>query len=483
MGIVLWIRQHTANLSGRLLITYVTLMIVGLGGVIVWTGQQITAQHVQQAEHQLELQAHIIANALREPFDHPRTDASSGGRSLQDLIGSYASNIDGRVTLVDANLNVVATSDPAVPTHREDDRPEFIAARAGGEHFDIRWDEWTKEERLFVAAPVAGGEHGAPAGFIQLSVPMLPIYTQMSETWLMLGGVGCIVLLLTVLASTLLARQIAIPVQHLTVTSEQIAAGRLDERVAPAGPSEIRRLGQAFNRMAERVQEMIAAQREFVDNAAHELRSPLTGLRLRIEMLQTHGANDPELTRHYLDQMQHEVGYLQRLVDHLLALAAVEEGQPAEQVDLDLAPLLHELADEIGPLAQQAGVDLGVQLPDHLPCVEANGDQMRIVVRNLLDNAIKYTRTGGTVTLAARTQANDVEIEVADTGIGIPSEALPRVFDRFYRTDRARSRKQGGAGLGLALVRGIVDEHNGKIDVESREGQGSTFTVTLPVKQ
>ncbi len=481
MAIVLWIRQRTSSLSSRLLITYVTLMILGLGSVIVWTGGQISAQHVQQAEHQLELQAQIIANALREPVDRPHPDSSSTGRSLNDLIGSYAANIGGRVTLVDANLNVVASSDPAVPIHREDDRPEFIAARAGSEHFDIRWDEWTKEERLFVAAPVAGGEHGAAAGFVQLSVPMLPIYAQMSETWLMLAAAGGIVLLLTILASTLLAGQIAVPVQHLTTTSEQIAAGRLDERVVPAGPGEIRRLGDAFNRMAERVQEMIAAQREFVDNAAHELRSPLTGLRLRIEMLQTHGAQDPELTRRYLDQMQHEVGYLQRLVDHLLALAAGEEGAHAERAELDLAPALQELAAEMTPLAAQAGLAFEADVPEHLPCVLANGDQIRIVVRNLIDNAIKYTRAGS-VTLAARARDKVVEIQVSDTGLGIPADALPRVFDRFYRADRARSRKQGGAGLGLALVRAIVEEHGGTVKVQSREGKGSTFTVVLPAK-
>ncbi len=486
MGIVLWIRQHINGLSSRLLITYVTLMVLGLGSVILWTGQQITAQHVQQAEHQLDLQAHIIANALREPVDRPDHAATtSTGRSLDDLIGSYASNIGGRVTLVDANLNVIASSDPAVPVHREDNRPEFTAARAGSEHFDIRWDEWSKQERLFVAAPVAGGDHGAPAGFVQISVPMLPLYAQMSETWLMLGGAGGIVLLLTIIASTLLARQIAVPVQHLTTTSEQIAAGRLDERVAPAGPSEIRRLGLAFNRMAERVQEMLAAQREFVDNAAHELRSPLTGLRLRIEMLQTHGANDPELTRRYLEQMQGEVSYLQRLVDHLLALASVEEGEPAERVELDLAPLLHELADEMTPLARQAGLTFAVDLPDHLPCVQANSDQICSAMRNLLDNAVKYTHAG-TVTFSARAKENAVEIAVADTGIGIPADALSRVFDRFYRTDPARSRNPstrsgGGTGLGLSLVHAIVEEHGGRVEVQSREGQGSTFTVILPV--
>ncbi len=287
-------------------------MVLGLGGLIIWTGQRLAAQSIQQQEHELELQAQIIANALRDPVEHPgpRNAPTTSGRSLDSLVASYALNIAARVTLLDPNFQVVQSSDDRVPVHMEAGDPELLAARDGTEHHDIRWDEWGSEERLFVAAPVIA-EHAQPIGYVQLSVSMTPLYAQIAETWLSLIGVGALVLLLTILASTLLARQIAIPIQHLTATSEQIAAGRLDERVAPAGPDEVRRLGVAFNAMAERVQDILAKQRAFVDNAAHELRSPLTSLRLRVEMLQAHGAQDPELSHRYLGQMEREIGYLQ----------------------------------------------------------------------------------------------------------------------------------------------------------------------------
>ena len=458
-------------------------MLLGVGSVIAWTGERLGAQIAKQAEHELKLQAQIIANALREPLENSDEERELG-RSLDSLIVSYAQSIGGRVTVTDAQLKIIASSDRRVPVHFEENHAEFVAARAGSEHKDIRWDEWGKEQRLFVAAPVLG-ERGQARGYVQLSISMLPLYTQMAQTWTTIVGVGIVVLLITVLASIVLARQIAVPVESLTATSEQIAAGRLDRRVAPAGPNEIRRLGLAFNRMAERVQEMLAQQREFVDNAAHELRSPLTSLRLRLEMLQEHGENNRELTRRYLGQMQNEIGYLQRLVDHLLALASVEgsDTQRAAVMEaIDLAGLLAETADEMQIVAQESGLALHVELADHLPPVNANPEQMSILARNLLDNAFKYTRRGGTITLAARAADQAIEICVSDTGVGISADALPHIFERFYRADPARSRGGGGAGLGLSLVHAIVKAHGGHIDVQSRVGEGSTFTVRLPIR-
>ena len=181
------------NLQTRLLLTYVTLMLLGVGSVIAWTGERLAAQSVEQAEHELELQAQIIANALREPLE-PSDEGRESGRSLDTLIASYAQSIGGRVTVTDAALQVIASSDRRVPVHLEENHAEFVAARAGSEHKDIRWDEWRKEERLFVAAPVFG-ERRESRGFVQLSISMMPLYTEMAQTWTTILGVGIVVLL------------------------------------------------------------------------------------------------------------------------------------------------------------------------------------------------------------------------------------------------------------------------------------------------
>ncbi len=469
------------SLQARLLLTFVTLMVLGLGGVIFLGGLRLTAQDMARSERDLALQAQIIANALREPVGFGGEIEHSGGRSLDTLINSYAQGIAGRVTLVDTHLNVEFSSDKTVPIHVTESHAELIAARDGSSQPAIRWDEWRKEERLFVAAPVSD-DHGQSLGFVQLSIPTAPIYAVSLQTWLSFLLIGGGVLLVTIIASTIIARQIAVPVQHLTTTSEQIAAGRLDERVVPAGPNEIRRLGIAFNQMAERVQEMIAQQREFVDNAAHELRSPLTSIRLRIEMLQTRGKANAAITERYLNQMEHEIGYLQRLVDHLLALASVESNtQTPPKAQLDVTHILRGIADDMRDVAEQAGLTLQADVPMRLPTVQANPEQMNILFRNLVDNAIKYSPQGGTITIAAQALAREIEIRVSDTGIGIPPEALPHIFERFYRVDPAHSRTQGGAGLGLSLVRAIVEAQGGRIEAQSQVQAGSVFIIHLPI--
>ena len=474
------------SLQGRLLWTFVTLMTLGLGSVIGLSGMQLNAQTLQRNEDELTMQAQLIANALREPVERESDSQHSGGRSLDVLIGSYAQGVGGRVTLLDSNLQIVFSSDSAVTARIQQNQTELLAARRGEMQPTVRWDEWQKTERLFVAVPVVG-EHGQPISFVQLSVPMGPIYAEMTQTWLRFLGIGSVVLLVTAIAGIVIARQIAVPVERLTATTEQIAAGRLDERVTPAGPNEIHRLGTAFNRMTERVQAMMTQQRAFVDNAAHELRSPLTSIRLRIEMLRTRARNNAELTQHYLAQMDGEVGYLQRLVDNLLDLATVENSEHAiPKAPLDLASMLYDVSDEMSVVAQQAGLEFQTDIPEHLPTISANADQMKILIRNLIDNAIKYTQRGGKISLTANSPRGEIEIQVTDTGIGIPAEALPHIFERFYRVDAAHSRDTSRAtsstGLGLALVQRIAQSHGGRAEVSSWIGKGSTFTVRLPIR-
>lgn len=490
-------RVTPRSLQGRLLLTYLLLMLLGLGGLILWTGIRLRRANFEQTEHDLELEALIIANALREPMHGAlEGEEGAGGRSPSALASSLAQRTGARITVVSPRLEVLFSSDPAVPIQREHNHPEIVAARELREQHDIRWDDWENEERLFVAAPITS-EEGGLAGIVQLSVPTAPLYAEIRRTWANLTLAGGVVLAVTALASLLLARQIAGPIQSLTSVTEAVAAGNLDQQVTPAGPDEVQRLGQAFNRMAGQVREMLARQQAFVANAAHELRSPLTSIRLRIEMLQQHGQSRPELAERYLAQMEQEVGHLQRLIDHLLTLSKVETAQERPASSIDLAPLLYDLADEMGPLARSAGLELQIDVPAHLPPVLADPDPMRMVIRNLLDNAIKYSQSGGKITLKATTEhelgeltngsmpaapseTGAVIIQVSDTGPGIPEEHLPHIFDRFYRVNKRRARNEGGAGLGLALVRSIVETHGGDVCVESKAGVGTTFTVQLP---
>ncbi len=480
------------SLQSRLLLTFLALNLLSAGIFITWADQRLQADTIAQAESELDSQTHIISEALRDPLGRPQEDhssstppssnPSSSGRSLADLVQSFAQNTGTRVTVVDENLNVIQSSDPRIAAGtNEANSPEFLATRQGPESTDIRVDATTGELRLFVAAPIISRGGPQPAGFVQLSEPMAPIYDSLRQTRLTLIGIAGLVLAITVIASLILARQTAQPVERLTLTSEALARGQLEERVTPAGPDEIQRLGRAFNQMADRVQDMLLRQREFVADAAHELRSPLTSLRLRLEVLQSQAGKEPELTQRYLQQMDRELAYLQTLVEQLLTLSALDEGESAPRASLDLAPTLYELADEMTPLIQQAQLHLTLAIPDHLPPSNVNPQQIRIVVRNLLDNAIKYTPAGGSITLSAALVDRTLNISVADTGVGIPDDEQQHIFDRFYRVDKSRTGKQRGSGLGLALARSLVNANDGTIRVESRSGSGSVFTVNLPL--
>ncbi len=474
-----------SSLQARLLATYLALIGLSIAGLILFVGFRLQRAALDQAQRELAVQSDIIANALREPLEH----RDAAGRSLDNLLRSYAESAGVRVTLADANRRPIISSGD--PPGRGDGHKGKDDDDDNGDDDDHKGDlsgasneslvsPSERDGRLFVGSPISD-DKGQPIGYVRVSVPTEPIYAEMRQTWLSLLALGSGVLLLTAFASLTLARQIARPIESLTSVSGAMAAGDLSQRVQPGGTDEIARLGRAFNQMADQVTDMLTRQQAFSANAAHELRSPLTALRLRIEMLQTYApTGDDDLTRRYLAQMDGEVQRLQHLVDNLLALAAVDEAAAPPRAPLDLAPLLYDTADSLEPLAQTAGVRLIVNAPPHLPPVTANAEQLRMVFWNLLENGVKYTPPGGTVTLSAMTEGATVDISVTDTGIGIPADALPHIFERFYRVDKARSRRAGGAGLGLALAHDIVAAHGGHLDVSSAPGRGSCFTVRLP---
>ena len=226
-------------------------------------------------------------------------------------------------------------------------------------------------------------------------------------------------------------------------------------------------------------------QQDFVSNVSHELRTPLTAIRMAAESLHMGAMRDERMRAKFLNNIQGEADRLTRLVNELLTVA-----------NLMGRPVLHMSAFKVQPLAEQvegtlehhaklANVQLVVTCPDDVPAVEADRDRLQQVLINLVDNAIKFTPASGTVTLDISSQKDGQEVrcKVIDSGIGIPPIDLPRIFERFYRVDKARSRVTGGVGLGLSIVKDIIEAHHGKIVVTSEVNKGTTFTIDLPVKQ
>jgi two-component system phosphate regulon sensor histidine kinase PhoR len=220
---------------------------------------------------------------------------------------------------------------------------------------------------------------------------------------------------------------------------------------------------------------------EFVANVSHELRTPLTSLQGYLETLLGGAIDEPETARRFLEIMSKETERLTRLVDDLLHLSKIEGRRIAHRWQpVRLAECIDRVLAMFRPQARAKNITLNGEVQPDLPYVQGDPDMLTQVLINLVDNAVKYTPAGGKVTVAAQTQGENVRVAVADTGPGIPPESLPRIFERFYRVDKARSRELGGIGVGLAIVKHIVNAHGGKTFVESTVGKGSTFSFVLP---
>ncbi len=228
-----------------------------------------------------------------------------------------------------------------------------------------------------------------------------------------------------------------------------------------------------------RVRRLETVRRDFISNVSHELRTPLASLKALTETLRDGALEDPKAAQRFLGRIETEVDALTQMATELLELSRIESGQvPLEFKLAPAAGLLLSAADRMRAQAERAGLVLRVEAPESLPEVQADAPRLEQVLVNLIHNAVKFTRPGGEVVLSAQVEGDFVRFAVRDSGVGIPEEDLPRIFERFYRVDRSRS--GGGTGLGLSISRHLVEAHGGKIWAESVEGQGSMFYFTIP---
>jgi signal transduction histidine kinase len=285
--------------------------------------------------------------------------------------------------------------------------------------------------------------------------------------------------LAAVLVTLGLSSRILRPIERLTEAAQRMERGDLAVRVPVDSVDEIGHLAHAFNAMAGSLAQQETLRRNMVSDVAHELRTPLTNLRGYLEAARD-GLLAPDAA--LVDNLYEETMLLSRLVADLQELALAEAGQltlvcqPAA-----LAGIVEQAVAMLRPQADAKSLALSAALPSDLPLVNVDPGRVGQVLRNLLNNAVAHTPSGGEITMTARHDGQQVAVSVHDTGTGIAPEDLPHVFDRFYRADRSRARQTGGAGLGLAIVKQLVAALGGSVTAESEPGQGTTFTFTLPV--
>jgi len=290
---------------------------------------------------------------------------------------------------------------------------------------------------------------------------------------------GPLTLLLSAGGGLFLARRALKPVDRMIQTTRKIEETDLSRRIDVKTNDELGRLAATLNAMLERLERAFHRQRQFTDDASHELRTPLSVIEAEasLALRRKRPADD---YRDALAIVVDEAKNMNRLIDQLLTLARADASQDTLDLELvDLAEIAWETIATMMPLAEEKDVTLTT---GSMASVVVNGDRARLkrLLVNLIDNAIRYTQSGGTVTVSVKQNSDSVEFTVTDTGIGIPAGHLPQIFERFYRVDKARSRAEGGSGLGLSICKQIAEEHGGSISVESEEGEGTKFAVRVP---
>jgi len=311
-----------------------------------------------------------------------------------------------------------------------------------------------------------------------LREPEQAFLRRLRQTIVPVGVAACGV---AILLGLLLTWQLTDPLRKLKTAAQGIAGGDLSQRVDIRSKDEIGELGRTFNQMAENLARAEKLRRNMVADIAHELRNPLTVMRGNLEAI-LDGVFEP--TDENVASIHQQAIFLSRLVDDLQELALADAGQlRIEREPVDLAAVIERTATESGPRAQRESISVAVDVPSDLPVLSADPQRISQVLGNLLDNAIRHSQEGGSITIRASRKEDAVQVDVMDRGTGLSPEELSLVFERFYRGDKARARATGGAGLGLAIVKQLVEAHGGRVWAESTEGQGATFSFTLPIQR
>lgn len=332
---------------------------------------------------------------------------------------------------------------------------------------------WT----VYYTAPIT--VDGMYAGAVLYCASIQDVVDSINDVTRQTTMIFVIMMITIVILTFLLSGWLTKPIVDLTAAIRRMGTQGYGVRVKVTGGGEIAELGNAFNRMSERIEDHDRVRDEFIANASHELKTPLATMKLLSESILYQEEPDPAMMKEFFNDVNHEVDRLSRIVTELLRL--VQEDTGAQELSLE--PLrLDALADRACKRLMPLAVDKRISLTTDLVPVTINADAMRMeqVVINLVENGIKYT-DAGSVKVSVYAENGEAVFSVTDTGIGIPQEALSHLFERFYRVDKARSRGTGGTGLGLSIVEKIVALHGGYIQVSSKPGQGSTFTVRLPL--
>ncbi|MFO8060496.1 MAG: ATP-binding protein [Bacillota bacterium] len=465
-----------SSLRGRLTIIYLILIIAATAALGIQVYRWTAADLISERRIRLLTEARIVADAV----------ASERGEGAARVLENFARRFDSRILLLNGSWEVQAdsldSSSPETSLVQRRIEVEEVRSALLGEARASVYRLSSGEHVMYATAPVIHA--GEITGALLISSSLTPILDSLSALTRRLLLTGLAVTVVFVTATWLIALRLTSPLENLTRAARRLGSGSLDARVRISSRDEVGELAQTFNLMADRLQKHDLAQRRFISDASHELRSPVSSAVLIIDALQVPDETDAAL----IDRLREQLERMRRLVSQLLELTRLDEWEAEDEGNqepeyADVSAAVSRIFRRMEPIARAGKVRLQRDVRCS-PMVIGPEDDLERILQGLVENAVKYAGPDGTVRVGAQWgegKDDPLILRVADDGPGIPPDALSHVFDRFYRADPSRSREEGGFGLGLAIVQRRVRAMGGNIEVSSKPGQGACFTVTLPL--
>lgn len=479
-----------SSLRWKIAVAY--LIVTGVGFFVIDASimQILEKDYIDEKSKSFQLYALQTAQTIANSYYEKDPNIYFEIRSL----GEEYSRIEGestRILVLNKNGVVDYDSFKSVSLLRRDltkDYPEiehvlkgdFVPAR----DLYIYTGDPPVKRVMYSYAPIIHFSDGI-IGMVLISTSLESIDALLGEISKLFRIYSAVISLAVILISLTISGFITQPIKELTDSITKMSQGHLNQRIRIHGSYELRQLGTAFNIMSEKLENLDNARNEFVSNASHELKTPLSAMKVLVESLLHMDMDDPGIYKEFLTDINFEIDRLNAIITDLLNLVQLDKNvgsAPLKMEPVELTELTRKTIRNLQLLAEQKNINMELYSDEDV-VVEGDGVKLQQVISNLVDNAIKYTPEGGRVTISISKAPEHAIVKITDTGIGIPAEYIGRIFDRFFRVDKARSRSTGGTGLGLSIANRIVLMHGGYIRVTSEEGKGSTFQVELPYKQ
>jgi len=479
------------TVQSKITLTYILLALglTGILGILLSASLERYFREMITSElkDRTELFAFVLSQQAERELNYHEFYTQLKQMSIKDKV---------RITVIDSTGTVVAEShlkeDEITKVENHLFRPEVQEAMTKGIGVNIRHSGTVNADMLYVAKQVSFSLllNGKPRNvqFLRLAIPLTELQSMINHIRFLILIVSVTTVAVVIAVSIFVSRRITRPINQMAQIVKEIRAGNLDKRVEIKSKDEIGQLADVINSMVERLnQDMVQLKKleqvrsQFLANVSHELRTPVFSIQGFIETLLDGAIDDPTVNRNFLEKARQHTIRLNNLLNDLIEISRIESGEMKMSFRyFDIENFLKQVVDEMKSEAENKAIDLRY-LENRTRDVEVLGDKERLkqVMINLIDNALKYTDSGGKVDVYFEDGEDLVKVFVKDTGCGIAQEHIPRIFERFYRVDKDRSREVGGTGLGLAIVKHIVEAHKGELSVPSELKKGSKFGFTL----